>query len=318
VGPAAGNEPGSRESRGISGPEVLAFALKCIDNPYRLVVSLAHANLTVRRKARQFPVDNRAHAYRRFNDLPPHDAQGGFTVDSPSTIEVLSRPDGAKMSELQILRNLHPWPDVSGLDGQPSYIWSLDGGGRHLIVQLIREWRPKIFLEVGVFLGGSSLQWLQNSDSDMTLLAADTWNHIAENWVFTMASKPAPWIADLEPLLAVQRPIKEYGIYKVALHNLRKFRDRVIPLRMRVAEVYAYLKRFVEPDIIYIDAGKERQDYFLAHEIFPNSILCGDDWEWQDSNGEFAVRPFVHELAEARHCEVVAEHATWILKPLRD
>jgi hypothetical protein len=222
-----------------------------------------------------------------------------------------------EMTELQMLRSLNPWPDLSGLDGQPSYIWSLDGGGRHLIVQLIRECRPKIFLEVGVFLGGPSLQWLQNSDSDMILLAADTWNQVVENWVFKMASEPAPWIPDMNPVLALQRPIKEYGIYKIALHNLREFRDRVIPLRMLVGEVYAYLKTFIEPDIIYIDAGKQREDYILAHEIFPNSILCGDDWEWQDNSGEFAVRPFVHEVARARNCDVVAERATWILRPRR-
>jgi hypothetical protein len=221
------------------------------------------------------------------------------------------------MSELQILRSLNPWPDVNDLEGQPPYIWSLDGGGRHLIVQLIRECRPKIFLEVGVFLGGSSRQWLQNSDSEMTLLAADSWTRVVENWIFTMASEPAPWIADMGPVLAVQKPIKEYGIYKVALHNLREFRHRVIPLRMLVAEVYAYVKTFVEPDIIYIDAQKERQDYILAHEIFPNAILCGDDWEWQDTSGEFAVRPFVYEVAEARNCDIVAERATWILKPRR-
>jgi hypothetical protein len=222
-----------------------------------------------------------------------------------------------EVTELQILQSLNPWPDVSSLDGQPAYIWSLDGGGRQLIVQLIHECRPKIFLEVGVFLGGSSLKWLQNSDNDMTLLAADTWDQVVENWVFKMASEPAPWIADMEPVLATQRPLKEYGIYKVALHNLRQFRDRVIPLRMHVAEVYDYVKTFVEPDIIYIDAKKERQDYILAHEIFPNSILCGDDWEWQDTSGEFAVRPFVHEVAEARNCEVVTERATWILRPRR-
>jgi hypothetical protein len=132
-------------------------------------------------------------------------------------------------------------------------MWSLDGGGRHLIVELLRERRPKVFLEFGVFLGESSLQWLQNSPSDMTLLAADTWDQYVENWVFKMASEPAPWILDMEPVLALQTPLKEYGFYKVALHNLRDFRDRVIPLRMSVAEVYTYVKAFVEPDIIYVD-----------------------------------------------------------------
>jgi hypothetical protein len=218
-------------------------------------------------------------------------------------------------TKLQTLRSMNPWPDIHGLDGHRSYVWSLDGGGRHLIVDLIRDRQPKTFLEVGVFLGGSALQWLQNSPDNMTLIAADVWDHHTENWVFKMAREPAPWIVDMEPVMALQAPLKEYGIYKVALHNLREFRDRVIPLRMRVATLYGYVRTFIEPEIIYIDANKERQDYVLAHETFPRSILCGDDWEWQDAKGEYAVQPFVHEVAEVRNCEVVVERATWVLRP---
>jgi hypothetical protein len=221
-------------------------------------------------------------------------------------------------TRLETLRMMNPWPDIRALDGQPSYVWSLDGGGRHLIVDLIRERQPKVFLEVGVFVGGSSLQWLENSPADMTLLAADIWGHGAEYFVFLMAREPAPWILDMEPVRALQTPLKEHGIYKVAMHNLRNFRDRVIPLRMPVAELYGYVKAFIEPDIIYIDANKERQDYILAHETFPNSILCGDDWEWQNDQGECPVRSFVYEIAEARNCDVIAERATWVLRPLAE
>jgi hypothetical protein len=93
-----------------------------------------------------------------------------------------------------------------------------------------------------VFLGGSALRWLQNSPDNMTLIAADIWDHHTENWVFQMAREPASWIVDSEPVMAVQAPLKEYGIYKVALHNLRDFRDRVIPPRMRVATLYGYVR----------------------------------------------------------------------------
>ena len=165
---------------------------------------------------------------------------------------------------------MNPWPDIRALDGQPSYVWSLDGGGRHLIVDLIRERQPKVFLEVGVFVGGSSLQWLENSPADMTLLAADIWDHGAEYLVFLMARKPAPWIVDMEPVWALQTPLKEHGIYKVALHNLRDFRDRVVPLRMPVVDLYGYVKTFIEPDIIYIDAI--RNDRTTSLRMRPSRI----------------------------------------------
>jgi hypothetical protein len=218
-------------------------------------------------------------------------------------------------TKLQALRRENPWPDISALDGRPSYEWSLDGGGRHLIVDLIRERQPKVFLEVGVFVGGSALQWLRNSPDDMTLIAAEPWGKSAEYWVEAMVLERPSWIPDFEPVLALQAVLKECGIYKVALHNLRDFRDRVIPLRIPATTLYGYLRGFVEPDIIYIDATKEREEYVLAHEIFPRSILCGDDWNWRDAKGEFAMRPFVYEVAESRNCDVVAEGATWVLRP---
>ncbi len=218
-------------------------------------------------------------------------------------------------TKLQTLRSQNPWPDIHELDGQPSYVWCLDGGGRHVILDLIRERKPKVFLEVGVFVGGSSLQWLRNSSDDMTLLAADTWDHRAEAFVFKMAREPAPWIVDIEPVQALEMPLREHGIYKVALHNLRNFRNRVIPLRMAAVELYSYVKSFGEPDIIYIDANKERQDYVLAHETFPNAILCGDDWGWRNKQGEMVVRSYVYEIAKARDCTITAERATWALRP---
>jgi len=218
-------------------------------------------------------------------------------------------------TKLQELRRSNPWPDISVLDGRPSYEWSLDGGGRQLIVDLIRERRPKVFLEVGVFVGGSALQWLRNSPDNMTLIVADIWDQSPEYWVEAMVRERPSWIEDIEPALALQAVFKECGIYKVALHNLRDFRDRVIPLRIPATTLYGYLRGFLEPDIIYIDATKERQEYVLAHEIFPRSILCGDDWEWRDDTGEFGVRPFVYEVAEARNCDVVVEGATWVLRP---
>ena len=33
-------------------------------------------------------------------------------------------------TKLEMLRMMNPWPDIRALDGQPSYVWSLDGGGR--------------------------------------------------------------------------------------------------------------------------------------------------------------------------------------------
>jgi hypothetical protein len=130
-----------------------------------------------------------------------------------------------------------------------------------------------VFLEVGAFVGGSTLQWLRNSPDKMTLIAADIWDKGAEDWVSQMADEPPSWIADLEPVLALQAALKESSLYQVALHNLRDFRERVIPVRIPVPTLYRYLKRFVEPDIIYIDAKRNQRTMFWHMRLF-RSRLC--------------------------------------------
>jgi hypothetical protein len=49
--------------------------------------------------------------------------------------------------------------------------------------------------------------------------------------------------------------------------------------------------------------------------MFPAARICGDDWDWQDAHGEIIVRRYVHEVASLRNCDVVAERATWVLRP---
>src|SRR5438105_4530409 len=44
------------------------------------------------------------------------------TIPFPS-----SRRTPQVCARLETLRGANPWPDISGLDGQPSYVWSLDG-----------------------------------------------------------------------------------------------------------------------------------------------------------------------------------------------
>jgi len=225
-----------------------------------------------------------------------------------------TRAKTGQRAGLERLRTAHPWPDISALSGEPPYLWTLDGGGRHLIIDLIRQEKPKVFLEVGVFLGGSALLWLEHSPRDMTLLAADSWHAAAQEWIIDMGRDPEPWITDLDLVRSLRDPLGEHGMFNVAMHNLRRFRDRVIPLRMPAADLYPHLKKFLDPDIIYIDANKEREDYFLAHEMFPSATLCGCDWEWADASGECPVQDYVGEIARIRRCEVIAEKCTWIIR----
>jgi hypothetical protein len=58
----------------------------------------------------------------------------------------------------EIRRNF-PIPDVEGVK---DYYFSLDGGGRNIITDALRENDVKVMLEIGSFLCGSTIQWLDS------------------------------------------------------------------------------------------------------------------------------------------------------------
>ena len=110
--------------------------------------------------------------------------------------------------------------------------------------------------------------------------------------------------------------IQEYGNYRIALNNIRDARDRFIPVRQRSPKALHYLRqRGIQPQLIYIDALKSEEDLRVAHDLFPSSILCGDDWNWPDEDGRFRMREYVERFAEEKGFPIEAEGATWLLPP---
>ncbi len=82
----------------------------------------------------------------------------------------------------------------------------------------------------------------------------------------------------------------------------------------RSPEALEYLKkRGIEPDLIYIDAFKKRIDVDVALDLFPDAVVCGDDWNWKNSEGEMQMQENVLGVAKERGLSVVADRATWIL-----
>jgi hypothetical protein len=211
------------------------------------------------------------------------------------------------------LRRDNPWPALPE-DVEPFYL-SLDGGGRHLITDVIRANGVRLMLEVGCFLCGSTRQWLESSP-DLTVIGADPWDgnwsvHLrmrADEGNQAMAMLPDPYAtADL---------IQEHGNFVLALNNIQDHRARFIPVRQRSPEVLHYLRRRgIIPDLIYIDAKKEEDDLWEAHRVFPRAILCGDDWNWVDEHGAFRMRDHVERFARECGFDVTADRATWILSP---
>jgi hypothetical protein len=66
--------------------------------------------------------------------------------------------------------------------------------------------------------------------------------------------------------------------------------------------------------MIYIDAFKQPEDLEVAFELFPDAILCGDDWSWRGPDGVLTMQENVKRFAERRGFTITAEGATWVLQ----
>lgn len=221
--------------------------------------------------------------------------------------------DSANLKAFSRLSQRHPWPDLRSLDQVGPQHFALDGGGRQIMVDMLKRKRVELMVEAGCFLCSSSKQWLDVSP-DLHLILVDPWGGNWAPYIRRLASERPKWISDPEPLEEVARAVEAHGNYLVALNNIREYNSRVVPVRKGVPEAYEYLKRQgVKPQAIYVDALKQPDDYFKAVETFPDAILCGDDWTWANEAGEFPVRDYVRQIAAVQGGEVEAVDATWII-----
>lgn len=222
---------------------------------------------------------------------------------------------------LKALRRDNPWPEFGYGEIEP-FSLPLDGGGkagREIVAEAIKAHNVELMLEVGCFLCGSTLQWLKTSDK-LTVIGADPWD---ANWAayveqlpFDVARARTVWHLSDEQLATIVHNQRHYGSFCVAMNNVRLYKSRFIPVRRKAPEVFSYLKlREIEPQLIYIDADKKGGDLEEAHKLFPNAIICGDDWLWPDETGVLRMQEIVKAFAEAHNFEIKSARQTWLLQP---
>ena len=222
---------------------------------------------------------------------------------------------------LKALRRDNPWPEFGYGEIEP-FSLPLDGGGRagrEIVVEAIKANNVELMLEVGCFLCGSTLQWLKTSDK-LTVIGADPWDSNWAAYVETLAvdvarARTVYHLTD-EQIATIVYNQRHHGSFCVAMNNVRLYKPRFIPVRRRAPEVFSYLKiREIEPQLIYIDADKKRQDLDEAYRLFPNAILCGDDWLWPDETGALRMQDLVKAFAEEHGFEIRSARQTWLLLP---
>lgn len=229
---------------------------------------------------------------------------------------------GSKVTQgLRALRRDNPWPEFGYGEHEPFYL-PLDGGGRggrELIVEVIQRRRIELMVEIGCFLCGSTLQWLRASET-LTVIGVDKWDSNWAAYIEKLAQDPlrarTVFHLDDKQIETIVANLRRHGNFCTALNNVRLYRQRFIPVRRSSPEALGYLHaRGISPQLIYIDAGKEREDLDVAHELFPEAILCGDDWLWPDADGVMVMQENVRAFARERGFEVRSSRQSWLLEP---
>ncbi|MFO0901768.1 MAG: hypothetical protein U0939_02140 [Pirellulales bacterium] len=214
-------------------------------------------------------------------------------------------------SAWQALRDRHAWPAVKPTERPID--WSLDAGGRGMLVDLIRRRRWRWIVEIGVFLGGSVREWLGAHD-EVCVAAIDPWldgidlrstNHKGRQpeWVFEQAQRCPD------------------GFYRSFLSSCWEFRDRIVPLRMSgVDGLRALASDGFRPDLIYLDADKSGVELSLAQTLFPGVALAGDDWYYlpprSPANGlrvDYPIRRSVYEACARSGGYLAVDRSTWAI-----
>ena len=202
---------------------------------------------------------------------------------------------------IQLLSDKYPWPQ-----NQPEVDpveWVLDGGGKKLVFNRIQKDNPFLIVEIGSFLGSSLKQWLEYSPN-VYVIAIDPWEG---EWWAEYAQKHGR-----ENL--VKQLSEDNGPYMTFLSSQWKYRDRIFPVRgMSPEKLYEIADLGIQPDLVYFDSDKVGGDIEIAHTLFPNAILTGDDWTWGVGEG-YPIRKTAKSFAKKYGYKIVADRATWALK----
>ncbi len=207
-------------------------------------------------------------------------------------------------------RRQYPWPEVP--EGTPRYVADIDGGGRFLVDRLLIRHPQPTLLEIGAFLGGSTLRWLKASPR-VEIVTVDPWpDGIAADFL----TRDDPWRTWAAPGEDVVRALEAPdGLYHTFLANLAPYRDRVVPVRGPSEQVLDQLAAHgLSPDIIYIDADKKRSDLDDCFRLWPHAQLTGDDYQWAPERG-YPMQQHVNAFAAAHGYTVRHVLHTWVLAP---
>ncbi len=223
-----------------------------------------------------------------------------YVADTAKVAETTKFLKADKDAALTALRAQYPWPNdcpaVAPID------WALDGGGRHLVLEMIEKHSVRVIVEIGAFLGGSVKMWLAASP-EIVVVAVDPWKDPWEDFARN-SGRPASEALQLD---------EPGGGYRTFLRNFWEERHRVIPIRGKSPDKLHDLHAAgLRPDLVYIDSDKSGRELEVCEALFPGAIICGDDWLWAPEQG-YPIRRPVQTFCRNHGRYLRVDHHTWVI-----
>ncbi len=205
------------------------------------------------------------------------------------------------MPGLNDLVNAYPWP--TRRPDAPASEWGWGIEGRELLDSMLPK-EARFVVEIGSLLG-SSARYFAERYPEAHVFCIDPWFDVD-------SAKDRPFLNHAPELTEFVTKEKD-GIYQIFLASNWELRDRLTPLRGFSPDMMSPVHSAgVEPDIVYVDGSHVYEDVLadvaVARALFPNAVLCGDDWDWP------GVKHAVNYLAANRGDQVHSEGNTWLLQ----
>lgn len=138
--------------------------------------------------------------------------------------------------------------------------------------QVIQTKQPKVFIELGTWLGMSTRNIARQISDDCVFFTVDH---------FLGSNESAHQVQNAEKIPVLFEKFLSNVIHAGLCHKIK-------PLRLSTSEAAEYFKKnHIKADIIYVDAAHDYDSVYkdlitylpLLNE---DGILCGDDWGWGD------------------------------------
>jgi len=201
---------------------------------------------------------------------------------------------------MKIYNTKNYYPTKNPLKGHESNMFN----GQILFDYLFSNFSIEVFCEVGCYYG-SGVRYLLDYNKDVFICAIDLWdNEFLINLYEKLSFDTSTYETEL----------RNYPLFDAFISNIWNDKHRVLPLKMNSIDGLNAIKKLkINPDVIYIDSSHTYEDtkeeLNESCKLFPDSILCGDDYD-PNYGG---VAPAVNEFTETHNFDLKIFKNQWLL-----